>query len=382
VYYDSFDTIVLGAGAMGSAAAYHLARDGRHILLLEQFAIAHNRGSSHGESRIFRYAYSEPAYARLAIQSKPLWRALEADAGEPLLREIGGLDIGETAVGRKEVLAVAATLQATGSCWEQLERSALASRYPQWHLGDEAIAVYSPDTGVLNPTRCVQVMVGCAIAYGATVRDQEPAMQISPHDDGVEVTTTRDRYRAAHLIITCGAWTNRVLRDLGRELPLRVSQEQVVYFRPRANVASFMPDRFPIWIHHREETTYGFPILGAPGIKIGFHHDGFYLDVENYTQEPRPGVTERLRAYLEQYLPDAAGEPFDPSTCLYTNTPDENFIVDTLPGRPHIAIGAGFSGHGFKFAIAIGRALADLVERGETKVEVGHLGMGRLSLIP
>jgi sarcosine oxidase len=376
---DRFDTIILGAGAMGSAAAYHLARDGQRVLLLEQFGIAHDRGSTHGESRIFRYAYPDSAYTRLAMQAKPLWRELEADASEPLLREIGGLDIGESPAGQAEVLAVAATLHANSCRWERLDRPALARRFPQWRLDDDAIAVYSPDTGVLNPTRCVQVMVARAAAHGAMVHDHEAAVQIIPYDDGVEVISEKDRYRAAHLIITCGAWTNRVLGDLGLALPLRVSQEQVVYFRPRANADSFAPGRFPIWIHHREEETYGFPILGAPGIKLGFHQDGLFIDVENYTQEARASVIERLRAYLERYLPDAAGEAFAPSTCLYTNTPDENFVVDTLPARPHIAIGGGFSGHGFKFAIAIGRALADLVERGETKMEIRHLGMGRLS---
>jgi len=371
----NFDVIILGAGAMGSAAAYHLARDGRHVLLLEQFAIAHDRGSTHGESRIFRYAYADSAYARLAIQAKTLWHELEREANEPLLRIIGGLDIGEDPDGQAEVLAIAATLHANNCQWERLDRPALARRFPQWRLSDDAIAVYSPDTGALNPTRCVQVMVARATAYGATVRDHEPVLQIIRHDDGVEVITGRDRYRAPRLAITCGAWTNRVLRDLDLQLPLRVSQEQIAYFQPRASAASFAPDRFPIWIHHRQETTYGFPILGTPGIKLGFHQDGFYIDIDYYTQQPRPSVTARLRAYLEQYLPDAAGEAFDVSTCLYTNTPDENFIVDTLPGSPHIAIGAGFSGHGFKFAIAIGRALADLLKRGQTAMEVAHLKM-------
>lgn len=374
---NQFDTIVVGAGAMGSAAAYHLARDGQRVLLLEQFEIGHTRGSSHGESRIFRYAYPNAAYVRLATQSKPLWRELEADAGEQLLFDTGGLDVGEDQTGQVEVTAVAAALESAGCPWEQLDRAELARRFPQWRLSEETSAVYSPDAGVLNATRCVQVMAARAAAHGATVHDREPVRQIIPAASSVEVVTDKNHHRAGRLIVTAGPWSSRVLQDVGLQLPLRVSQEQTVYFRPRANPETFAPKRFTIWIHHREQPVYGFPILGAPGIKLGFHHDGLSIDVGDYTQEPRPEVTRRLRAYLDRYLPDAAGEPFDATTCLYTNTPDHDFVVDVAPGLPQIAIGAGFSGHGFKFAIGIGRALADLVEHGETDMEIGHLGLDR-----
>jgi sarcosine oxidase len=376
----NFDTIVLGAGAMGSAAAYHLARDGQRVLLLEQFKLAHNRGSSHGESRIFRYAYPDLAYVRLAIQSKKLWRDLEADASEDLLRTIGGLDIGEGAAGRAAVMAVADSLRAAGSHCDQFNREELARRYPQWKFNDDdIIAVYSPDTGALPPTRCIEVITKQAAHYQAVIQDCEAAQRIDNFSDGVEVVTPRQRYRARHLIITAGAWSSHILKEFGLTPPLRVSQEQTVYFRPRTNAAAFAPDRFKIWIHYREAIVYGFPMLDAPGIKLGFHHDHNFINVEDYTQEPRMESVERLRDYLEQHLPDAAGEPFAPTTCLYTSTPDENFIVDTLPNAPHIALAAGFSGHGFKFAIGIGRALADLIERGHTEMEIGHLKLARFS---
>ena len=138
-----------------------------------------------------------------------------------------------------------------------------------------------------------------------------------------------------------------------------------------------MVGRFPIWIHHREQVVYGFPIVDAPGIKVAFHGSGLYVNVEEYTQTPRQEVTDRLQAYLERYLPEAAGDAFDPTTCLYTNTPDEDFIVDTAPNLPQVTIAAGFSGHGFKFAIAIGRAVADLIEQGGTELEIGHFGLDR-----
>ncbi|MEW6732095.1 MAG: N-methyl-L-tryptophan oxidase [Acidobacteriota bacterium] len=374
---ERFDTIVLGAGAMGSAAAYHLARDGQRVLLLEQFEIAHNRGSTHGESRIFRFAYPNLVYARLAIQCKALWHELEQETGEILLREIGGIDIGDGEAGRADVRAVANTLETINSRWEQFDAAELMRRFPQWRVTEDTIAVYSPDTGMLGPTRCVQLLTMRASAHGAQIQDQEAVTRLIPYDDEVEVETDKGRYRAARLVIAAGPWSKQVLSDLGLQLPLRVSQEQTVYFRPRANKEHFTPDRFKIWIHYRENIAYGFPILDTLGLKVGFHHSGLYIDINNYRLQPRDEVTERLRSYLEHHLPDAAGEAFAPATCLYTNTPDEDFIVDRVPGRPHIAFATGCSGHAFKFAIGIGRALADLVSKGGTELEIDHLNVRR-----
>lgn len=374
---DQFDVIVVGAGAMGSAAAYHLARDRQRVLVLEQFEIGHTRGSSHGESRIFRYAYPSPAYVRLAIQARRLWSELEADASEKLLLETGGLDFAEEPGGQAQVTAIAASLASEGCTYEHLDYASLARRFPQWRMSEETEAVYSPDAGILNPTRCVQVMLARAAAYGAEIHEREPVRQLHPEGSGVVVETGAGQYRARNAVIAAGAWSGALLREIGFEAPLRISQEQTVYFRPRSDPRAFMVGRFPIWIHHREQVVYGFPIVDAPGIKVAFHGSGLYVNVEEYTQTPRQEVTDRLQAYLERYLPEAAGDAFDPTTCLYTNTPDEDFIVDTAPNLPQVTIAAGFSGHGFKFAIAIGRAVADLIEQGGTELEIGHFGLDR-----
>jgi sarcosine oxidase len=367
---EQFDVIVIGAGAMGSAAAYHLARDQQQVLLLEQFELAHTRGSSHGESRIFRFAYEQAAYARLAQQTKPLWRALEADAGERLLLDTGGLDFTDEAEHFGDITKVTTALNATGSAYEELDRAALARRFPQWHLNENGHGVYSPDAGVLNATKCVQAMVTRAAAHGATIHDRESVQHIHAEANRVEVVTNKNTYRAARLVITAGGWMNKLLGDLGITLPLTVTQEQVVYFKPITRPESFAPERFPIWIHHRIDGAYGFPMLAVPGIKLGLHEATYAVTVDEYTATPRAVTTQRLHAYLSRYLPDAAGEALEAIACLYTNTPDRHFIIDTVPNLPHIAIASACSGHGFKFAIGIGRALADLVLHGATELAI------------
>jgi monomeric sarcosine oxidase len=370
---DIFDAIVIGAGVMGSAAAYHLAKQGRRALLLEQFEIGHSHASSHGESRIFRFAYDNAEYAKLAMQCKPLWRELEREAGETLLLDSSQLDLTDEPAHHKDVLAVANTLAQIGASFEQLDAAQLRQRYPQWRLGNAAIAVKSPDSGILRATRCVQSLVAQAVQHGATVRECEAMTKIEDAGDEVQVTTSKDVYRARKLIVAGGAWLNGLLAHIGLSLPLKVTQEQVVYFKPLANEAAFERGAFPIFIHWRShDVGYGFPIIGARGVKIGFHHDHYEID-PNGGRAPRNEVTQRLLAYAQRYLPDAAGAPFEPTACIYTTTPDEDFVVDVAPAHPNVIVSSSCSGHGFKFGIGIGRALADLALRGETEMNIGHI---------
>jgi sarcosine oxidase len=371
---DYFDTIVIGAGVMGSAAAYHLAKDGRRPLLIERFEIGHTLASSHGESRIFRFAYNNPNYARLAMQCLPHWRALEADSGEHLLEIIGGLDLTHDPAHYPDVDAVADALSQVGARFERLDAAQIATRYPQWRLGDAAQAVFSPDSGFLRATRCVQALVAQAAKHGATVREREPVTGITPGRPA-EVVTTAGRYRADNLIITGGPWINELIRFVGVQLPVQIEQEQVTYFRPLRNAESFRRDRFPIFIHWRSPITgYGFPIIDTPGVKVGFHHEGHFIDPDT-PRRPRDEATQRVWAYVREHLPDAAGAPFEPTACLYTTTPDQDFVIDFAPGFDNVVICSACSGHGFKFGAGIGRALADLVEHGATEMNVGHVRM-------
>lgn len=373
-----FDVVIIGAGAMGSAAAYHLSRAKQRVLLLEQFEIAHTRGSSHGESRIFRFAYTNADYAKFAMQCKPLWRALEQDAGVKLLTETGGIDLGTDDIGMQNVNEVEQALQAVGATYERINFTALKNKFPQWNMPQHVQAVYSPDAGVLNATLCVQTQVARAAYYGAQIHANEKCLTISPISGGVEVVTDRARYRAKKGIVSAGAWANQLLAQINCALPLKIEKEQVVYFAPRANAPSFATGRFPVWIHYGATNYYGFPMLGAAGVKMGIHHDKEFIKIEDYDRQPSVEVTQRLRAYMSQHLPDAAGRDFDAIACLYTVTPDEDFVIDFAPTTRDVLIASPCSGHGFKFAIGVGKALSDLALHGTTDMRIGHCGVGRL----
>lgn len=372
-----FDVIVLGAGAMGSAACYTLAQMGKKVLLLEQFEIAHNKGSTHGESRIFRFAYTNLAYAELAFQCKDLWLKLEKDAQEQLLTTLGGIDFAEDSQDHHNVLAVKSALQVLGSDYEELNHNQLAKRYPQFSFSESVKAVYSPDTGVINPTKSIKSMVQCARKSSATILDNEIVQEIIPSLDSVTIITNKNQYIADKLIIASGAWTNKLLKYFNLKLPLEVSQEQTVYFRPLKNKNLFTSDKLPVWINYQKDIVYGIPCFNEIAIKVGFHHSGIYLNVDEYKQKPNEEIIDNLREYLKKYIPDLAGESFGATTCLYTTTPDHDFIVDLIPNYPNIAIAAGFSGHGFKFAVGIGKALADLIIYGKTDIKIGHLAINR-----
>lgn len=367
----TFEYVIIGAGAMGSAAAYHLARDGRRVLLLEQFAVGHTRGSSHGESRIFRFAYPNADYAQLAMQCKPLWRQLEAESGERLLIETGGLDLADDPEGFNAVDEVARTLERLGAAYALLDAEQVRARFPMFSMSREGRAVYSPDAGILLADRCVRAFVRLAQAQGAVVHEHEAVRAIHPEDAHVWVETAQQRYRARAVIITAGAWVNALLAGLGFALPLRIEREQVAYFDARGS-AEFRPERMPIWIHYRALIAYGFPDLGN-GVKAGFHHAGHYLNsADENNGQPDAADLERLGNYIRMRFPALDPTPRNALTCLYTNAPDEDFIIDALPSVPNVIVASPCSGHGFKFAVGIGRALADLVQHGETSLHIRH----------
>ncbi len=260
-----------------------------------------------------------------------------------------------------------------GANFEVLSIGQVRGRYPQWRLSDDATVMVSLDSGILRATRCVQAMVAQAARRGAVVREREPVTKIMAEPGSVEVITTSGRYRASKLVITGGAWVNDLLAHVGLYVPVKVSLEQFAYFRPR-DPAQFSPARFPIFIHWRDhDAGYGFPILDTPGIKLGFHLDRHIIQPDD-DRAPREECSHRLQAYVQRYLPDA-GELFEPTTCLYTTTPDEDFVIDLVPGLPNVAFCSACSGHGFKFSIGIGRALADLVQHGATEMHIGNVRM-------
>ncbi len=381
-----YDVIIVGGGVMGCATAYHLAKRGRRVLLLEQFVIGHDRGSSHGHSRIFRLAYDAPDYVRLAQAAFPLWRALEHESGAELLLQTGGLDY--ALPGAPTFEATRATLTGLGIEFEQLDRTALARRFPQFQLPDNAMGIYQRDSGILDANRCVVTLAAEARRHGADVRENEPARQLSAAGTGVEVRTNTATFAADRLVLTAGAWARSLLCQLDLDVPLTVTREQVAFFAPRnlyegsGDAGRFAPDHFPIFIHHAAEgpSAYGFPVFGLPGVKVAFHQDGPVIVPESEERGADAAVTAALHDYLSQWIPGAAGALLFSQTCRYTNTPDEHFIIDRHPAYSQIVIGSPCSGHGFKFGVLIGAILADLAERGATEHPIEMFGLERPAL--
>jgi len=372
---DHYDVIVVGAGVMGCATAYHLAKRGRRVLLLEQFAVGHELGSSHGHSRIIRLAYDAPDYVRLAQAAYPLWRALEQESGAALLLQTGGLDFAPP--GAPTFAATRASLAAVGVPFDDLDRAGIAARFPQFQLPNDTIGIYQRDAGILNADRSVATLAAQARRYGAKISEGEPARRIAPSGGGVDVRTDSHSYTADRLVVTAGSWARPLLRQVGLELPLTVSKEQVAFFAPHAPEL-FEPGRFPIFIHHaiRGSSGYGFPIFGLPGVKVAWHGGGPAVEPDSDDRALIPERLDSLRDYVARLLPQAAGEVIYTQTCRYTRTPNDHFIIDRHPVHPQIVIGSPCSGHGFKFGVLIGSILSDLAERGATSYPIGLFELG------
>jgi sarcosine oxidase len=362
----AFDQIVVGAGGMGSAATYELARRGQRVLGLERFGVPHELGSSAGTTRIFRFAYFEhPSYVPLMRLSFARWQALERDFGERLLTVTGGLDIGlpESRVIR----GAKAACHAHRLAHEVLGAHEVARRHPAWRLPPDFEAVYQPEAGFLPADRAILAHVTLARRLGAEVRENEPVRSWKAVGDRVEVDTGRGRYEAGALVVAAGAWSGRILGEFGMQ-DLAVPERQVVGWFGTAG-GRFAPEAFPVFILDCPEkgTYYGFPERAASeGFKVGrFHHRGETVDPDAID---RRIVTEdkAVLTWIGRYLAAPVGAAVAFKTCMFVNSPDEHFIVDLLPGCRNVVIAAGFSGHGYKFCSGIGEILADLAMHGAT----------------
>lgn len=364
-----FDVIVIGAGGVGSAAAYYAAKAGKKVLLLEQFELDHQQGSSYGYSRVIRYTYDNPIYINLMRDAYPLWFDLQAEAGEPLYVKTGGLDFGfpETATFQ----ALKTSMDTANLEYEHLSRQEIRQRYPQFALEEGMEGLFQSEAGLLRASGCVLAHVRLAQARGATVLDQTPVVTIIPHDSGVEVQTAQETFHSDRIILTAGSWAKDLLAEQGVELPLKIMPCQLGFYQP-STPTEFTPGRFPVFFAHMNgdygEMPYGIPHEDPSlGVKIttfyGWNTVNHPSEVD-YT--PSQDWTERIRHWAEQYIPAAAGPLLSTRRCLYTLTPDKHFIVDHHPHYPQVVIGAGFSGHGFKFTTLMGKMLADLAIEGST----------------
>ncbi|NXL32263.1 SOX oxidase, partial [Glaucidium brasilianum] len=356
----AYDAIVIGAGIQGSFAAYHLAQRHRDTLLLEQFILPHSRGSSHGQSRITRSAYARVPYARMMPDSFRLWQRLEAEAGTSLYRQTGLVVLGP--VGDPELEGCRQSLGAA----EFLDASALAQRFPSLRLRTGEVALWDGTGGVLFADRALRAVQDVFRRHGGTLRDGEKVLRIEP-GAVLTVTTTAGVYRAPRLIIAAGAWTGALVAPLGLRLPLQPLRIDVCYWREKepetASVGRAHPCFITLGLSQAPHGIYGLPSLEYPGlVKVCYHH-GSPADPEERDRVPPdtpcPNVT-LLRSFISSYLPGLEPQPAVVETCLYTNTPDEDFILDRHPKFSNIIIGAGFSGHGFKLAPVVGKLLCEL----------------------
>jgi sarcosine oxidase len=368
---ERFESIVIGAGIVGSAAALHLAERGR-TLVLEQFDVLHDRGSSHGGSRIFRHAYEDARYVRLAQAADVLWRALEERTGERLLLRTGGLDIGDA--DAPELEAIERALTESGCPVERLGAAQVAERFPAFRLAEGQVALYQAAAGILPATRCVATLLRAAVATGAALRTREAVVAVRAIGGGVEVETTSGRYAAARLVVTAGAWLGRVLAELA--LPLRIEQQQVLYVRP-SDARPFAPDRMPVFID-RGTGVYGFPLFERPdAIKVSDHSGASAIELEGRDDRVDEARAASTIARSRTLMPALGDELVAAQTCLYTKTPDEHFILDRHPEHPQIVVGGGMSGHGFKFGPVLGEILADLASEGASRHDLSLFGLGR-----
>jgi sarcosine oxidase len=371
---ESYDVIVIGLGAMGSATVAHLAKRGQRVLGLEQFERNHAKGSSHGISRIIREAYFEaPEYVPLVQRAYQLWRDLEKETGRFLLTITGGLNVGTP--DSQFVSGSIASAKLHDLPYEYLNPAEVAERFPGFKLTDDLVAVYEPNAGYLKPEGCQLAHYHIAGKYGGELHFEEPVKEWEASDNGVRVTTSKGVYDAQKLVIAAGPWAGQVMADLG--LPLSVRRIVNVHFNPERRDL-FRGKNCPVYLFQVPEGDYyGFPIFPGRGLKIGRHDIGEQTTPQDIRRSVDASEIKMLREVLDKYMPGASGMVKETLTCMYTDTPDSHFIIDLHPEHQNVAIACGFSGHGFKFASVIGEVLADLAIDGETRHEIGFLSAAR-----
>lgn len=361
-----FDVAVVGMGALGSAAAYHLARKGARTVAFEQFELGHVRGASHDTSRIIRTSYGSPQYVRLAQASYRDWADFEAVSGERLTTVTGGLIFIPTD-GPFAASDFVTSLDAAGVPHELLSPAQVHARWPQFSLPANVETIYTPDSGIVHAARSVASLQMHARARGVDIRDRTPVLSLTPDETGVIVHTETGDVHVGKVVLAADAWTNALLAPLGAEIPLITMQEQVTYFKPR-DAESFDRDRFPVWIWEDEQCFYGFPTYGEPTIKAARDRSDNLMSPEDRTFVPSPELLAELSTFMSATIP-GSGDVLRTVTCQYAITPDRNFVIGPVPQHPDIIVALG-AGHAFKFTPTIGRILAELAVDGETADDI------------
>jgi len=364
------DIIIVGLGAVGSAAAFHLAQRGQSVLGFDRYGPPHAFGSSHGQTRIIREAYLEhPDYVPLVQRAYVLWNELESLAGLPLLRQTGGLMIGspDSAV----VSGARRSAENHSLEYEYLEAAELHRRFPALRPGDGMVAVCEPRAGILFPEACITAHIRASRDHHADLRIDEPVQQWSAEADGVRVRTTKGEYHAGQLLLCAGSWIKSLLP--GVTPPFTVERQVQFWFEPKAESEDlFTPERCPIhiWEYEPGRCFYGFPNLGE-GVKVARHHEGVLTTMDSINRTVSPSEVDEMQWIVRRFLPGADGPLRSAVVCQYTNTPDNHFWIDRHPASPQVLIASACSGHGFKFSSVMGEVLADLLVEGRSRFDLG-----------
>ena len=348
---------------MGSAAAWMLARRGLSVVAFDRFRPPHNLGSSHGDTRVIREAYYEdPSYVPLVQRAYELWGELAAATDRQLLRRTGALMVSEA--DGLLVPGALASAREHNIPHEPLSAAEIRRRFPVMAPRESLIGLFEHRAGALDIEGCISAQLELAARNGAELRFDAPIERWTPTDlndleSPIEIQTPDGVVAADRLILTAGAWTASLLRKL--ELPLLVSRQVMFWLRPKGDASRFLAGNLPIWMWERgrQDFGYGLPDFGN-GVKVGHHFPDEAVEPSDYDRNIHPRDEATIRAWLGDTLPDASGQILRAETCLYTNTPDAHFLLDLHPKRPNIVAACPCSGHGFKFAPAIGEAIADL----------------------
>jgi len=371
-----YDIAIVGLGAMGSAALFHLARRGVRAVGIDRFSPGHDRGSSHGESRIIRLAYFEhPSYVPLLRRAYENWRELEARSGEDLLTITGILE-----AGPPESPLVAGSLKACrlhAIDHDIMDGGEISRRFPAFALPPAYRGVWQRDGGYLKPELAVRTHARLAVAAGAQILTTQTVRAVTPRPGHIAIDLGDRVIEAGAVIISAGAWIGELVPQL--QPHLRLTRQVLCWYRPAAP-ALFAPGRLPVFIVESEDdAVYGFPDFAGTGFKCASHRIGRTLrHADDARQDAVPEDAGPTNAFLDRYMPQARGRLEAMKTCIYTRTPDEDFILDSHPADPRLVIASPCSGHGFKFASVIGEILADLATEGATPHDISRLSLARL----
>ncbi len=376
-----YDTIVVGLGGIGSATAYQLSKRGQRVLGLERFDIGHGQGSSHGETRIIRLAYFEgTTYVPIVSRAYRLWQELGQLIGTPLLHRTGSLEMSEPGydfVDRSRASCLDHDLP-----HEILDAAEVMRRFPAFRLRPGTRAILQPDGGYVLCEEAIDAHVRLARSHGAQLQTREAVLDFRPTGHGgIEVRTDRGRYTAGNLVLTAGPWMRQLVPALHEVL---ATFKQTIAWFPPSQAADFLPSAMPVFIHFSDDGEfYGMPMHSARGVKVGGPHFAREpIDPDNADRTPSPPQLAALQDFMERHLPAAAGPARQPTGCIYTKTPDEHFIIDRLPGMEQVHVVSACSGHGYKFAPAIGEMIAERVITGTTRHAVEQFSLARFGVTP